>query len=156
MRNATLAISLCLFASISIGQTIPDDNVQSNDPNISPPRPLSFWMRKKLEYSTAILRGIAFSDFESIEESAQFMKMLNRVEGFTRRGVPNYPNHVAAFQSANDEIIRQSQVKNIDGVLLGLNQLTNSCVRCHQALRINTLEADIAPLTDTEPTEPKE
>jgi cytochrome c556 len=34
-----------------------------------------------------------------------------------------------------DEIIRQANQDNLEGVTLGFNQLTVSCVQCHKHLR---------------------
>ncbi|WP_372724354.1 hypothetical protein [Novipirellula sp.] len=98
-------------------------------------KPLDFWMEKKLEYSTAILRGLAMQDFDTIQANAQKMRILNTMEGFVRSRNKEYRKHVNTFEFVTDELIKQSKRKNIDGVTLAYNHLTVSCVRCHQSLR---------------------
>ncbi|EMI19509.1 hypothetical protein RMSM_03567 [Rhodopirellula maiorica SM1] len=98
-------------------------------------KPIDFWMEKKLDYSTAILRGLAMQDFDEIQANAQKMRVLNTMEGFVRSRNKEYRKHVNTFQVVTDELITQSKQKNIDGVTLAFNQLTVSCVRCHQSLR---------------------
>lgn len=98
-------------------------------------QPLDFWMRKKLDYSTAILRGLSMGDFELIEANANQMRLLNRVEGFVRSRNSEYRDHVRTFERVTDDVIRQAKKQNIDGVTLAYHQLTVSCVRCHQSLR---------------------
>ncbi|MDA8743769.1 hypothetical protein N9N28_03945 [Rubripirellula amarantea] len=93
------------------------------------------WMQKKLDYSTAILKGLSLGDFELIEANARQMRLLNRIEGFVRSRNPDYRTHVHAFERASDEVIRQAKKQSIDGVIVAYHQLTVSCVRCHQTLR---------------------
>ncbi|WDQ14844.1 hypothetical protein [Rhodopirellula sp. P2] len=98
-------------------------------------RSLDFWMQKKLDYSTGILRGLSMGDFDQIEANANHMRLLNKVEGFARSRNPDYRNHVRTFERVTNEVIHQAKKKNIDGVTLAYHQLTTSCVRCHQSLR---------------------
>ena len=98
-------------------------------------KPIDFWMEKKLDYSSAILRGLAMQDFDTIQANAQKMRVLNTMEGFVRSRNKEYRKHVNTFQFVTDELINQSKRKNIDGVTLAFNHLTVSCVRCHQSLR---------------------
>ena len=97
----------------------------------------SVWMEKKLTHSQAILRGLAMGDFEDVKYNAGRLKLLNRVEGFVRRRHPNYRVHVNTFSRVAAEIERQAEKKNIEGATLAFNQLTVSCVECHQSLRNN-------------------
>lgn len=105
------------------------------DPVESAEKPLNFWMQKKLDYSTGILRGLSLGDFEIIETNAAQMRLLNKIEGFVHSRNPGYRTNVHTFERVMDEVIRQAKKKNIDGVTLAYHQLTTSCVRCHQTLR---------------------
>lgn len=98
-------------------------------------KPLDFWMQKKLDYSSAILRGLSMGDFELIETNAKQMRLLNKVEGFVRGRNAEYRTQVHTFERVTDEVVRQAKNENIDGVTLAYHQLTVSCVRCHQSLR---------------------
>lgn len=97
--------------------------------------PTSVWMKKKLEYSQAILRGLALGDFELIGTNAAQMRLLNKVEGFVRRRNPQYRQQVRVFEDVCDELVEQANEENLAGVTLAFHQLTVNCVRCHQALR---------------------
>jgi hypothetical protein len=98
-------------------------------------KPLDFWMQKKLDYSTDILRGLSMGDFGLIESNARQMRLLNKIEGFVRGRNAEYRNQVHTFEKVTDEVVRQATKKNIDGATLAYHQLTVSCVRCHQSLR---------------------
>lgn len=98
-------------------------------------KPTSFWMQKKMEYAQSILRGLASADFASISESAKQMRVLNRVEGFIRKRNPDYRTQLLTFERTCEQLVRQAKDENLEGVTLAFNQLTVSCVRCHQTLR---------------------
>ncbi len=95
----------------------------------------SLWMKRKLEYSKAILGGLAESDFEAIAENAEAMRRLARIEAFIRGRSPEYRTQMQIFLEANQEIVRQADRKNLEGASLGFTQLTISCVNCHKQLR---------------------
>ncbi len=114
-----------------------DSQAESSDPNA---KPLSFWMQAKLDYSAAILRGMAMGDVEAVKKNAKQMQMLNRVEGFVRRRNPDYARQVDNFERVTKDLVRQAELGNIDGIALEFSQLSLSCVRCHQVLRVVPLE----------------
>ncbi len=69
----------------------------------------SFWMKKKLEFSQHILKGLATADFDQITKSATSMKNLNQIENWTRRTHADaYRTQLRVFQFANDELVRQA------------------------------------------------
>jgi len=97
--------------------------------------PVSFWMKKKLDFSKNILEGIASGDCDKIAQNAQTMRSLSKIEAFMRGRNPGYRGQLISFEMSLDEIIRQAKKDNIEGVTLGFNQLTVSCVQCHKQLR---------------------
>lgn len=107
-------------------------------------QPMSFWMAKKLDHSQGILRALAEADFEAIAEHAQQLERLNQVEGFVRRRNPEYTAHVQLFARISKEIAQQAERENIEGATLAFNQLTVSCVRCHQTLRQHDQAQDLS------------
>lgn len=98
-------------------------------------QPVSFWMKKKLDYSQNILAGIATADFDKIVENAEAMRKLSSVEGFIRGQTPGYRTQLHIFEESADEIIRQAKKDNVEGTALAFTQLTVSCVNCHKHLR---------------------
>lgn len=131
---AMLCVGYCLTVPITAQEPI-QPTTAAEAPTEFTEKPLDFWMQKKLDYSGAILRGLAMGDFDEIQKNAKQMRLLNRVEGFVRSRHEGYRTHVRSFERVADEIIRQAKKENIDGVTLAYHQLTVSCVRCHQSLR---------------------
>jgi hypothetical protein len=95
----------------------------------------SVWMKKKLDYSQNILAGITAEDFDKIADNARAMKGLGKFEAFVRSRNAAYTRQLQAFEDINDEIIRQADNDNVEGVALAFTQLTVNCVNCHKVLR---------------------
>ena len=55
----------------------------------------SFWMKKKLEYSEAILVGLANGDYDSIGKTARSMGTLSQMEKWVRSSLPEYRGTIA-------------------------------------------------------------
>ena len=98
-------------------------------------QPVSFWMRKKLEFSQNILSGIATADFDAIVSNAEAMGRLSHVEGFIRRQTPGYQTQLKIFEEAVTEIAREGKRESVEGASLAFSQMTVSCVNCHKRLR---------------------
>ncbi len=127
MRPITLAVvSVCL---LGIAVAYAKDEPKDNEPSI--------WMKQKLAYSQRILNGLAMEDYEMIAENANAMKGLSRIEGFVRGKTEGYRTHLKSFEFATNELIRNSEQKNLDGATLAFTQMTISCVNCHKEIRSN-------------------
>jgi cytochrome c556 len=97
---------------------------------------INFWMKKKLDYSQAILSGLATADFDAINKNATSMDRLSKLEKFVRRSdAEEYRAQLRVFLAANKDLIKATEKKNIDGATLAFTQMTLSCVNCHKALR---------------------
>ena len=117
----------------------------------------SLWMERKLDYSQAILRGLAMGDFDAIEEKGKQLRLLSKVEGVVRRRVPSYRLHRLNFERICDEMVLHARQENLEGVTLSFNQLTVSCVSCHQALRAHDEDSpDEVPPTNQKDESPPE
>jgi cytochrome c556 len=112
-----------------------EDRAAATANDVKAPEDVSYWMKKKLEFSQNVLAALTKSDFDDISENAQKMRDLNRFESFVRRRTPAYRTQLRFFQHANAELVRASEAKNIEAATLAFNQLTNSCVNCHKQLR---------------------
>lgn len=143
MSRSMLSLLALLVATCPVAAQEPatklaaDSQTESTDPNA---KPLSFWMKAKMDYSTAILRGMAMGDLEEVKTNAERMQALNRVEGFVRRRNPDYARQVDNFDRVTKGLVRQAEIGNIDGIALEFSQLSLSCVRCHQVLRVIPLD----------------
>jgi hypothetical protein len=130
VRIATILACGVLVASIR--PTMADDKP---DPSTEK---ASAWMKQKLELSQNILSGLTKGDFEAVELNAQRMNIVNYLEKWAAADKPEYADYkrqLSYFEMANREILRQSRAKNVEGATLAYNQLTVSCVQCHQVVR---------------------
>ena len=105
----------------------PEEKVNDKNPSI--------WMKKKLDYSQNILAGLTAEDFDKIVDNARAMKVLGKFEAFFRSRNAAYTRQLQVFEDTNDEIIRQADNDNVEGVTLAFTQLTSNCVNCHKVLR---------------------
>ncbi len=94
-----------------------------------------FWMNVKLVESQKLFAALAQADFSAISESGQRLKSVSALEGFVRRKTPGYLTQLKTFEYSVSEILLHAEKENIEGVTLGFQQLTLSCVNCHKQLR---------------------
>jgi len=102
------------------------------DPEAQPP---SYWMKKKLEYSEKLLKGLADADFEALAKTGRSMNALSQMEKWVRGNVPEYRTQLQMFRNANEQLIRAAEKENLDGAALAYVQMTLSCVNCHKVIR---------------------
>ncbi len=129
-RITWAALVLMLFAFAG--------GLRAEDPETTPPADAepSVWMRMKLKWSQGILEGMAKGDFDQINTHARAMNGLGKVEFFVRGDrTPGYREQLRTFLRINEELIEHADNDNLEGVTLSFNQLTVSCVSCHQQLR---------------------
>jgi len=125
MKSAKLAFGALLVAVIALPAVGDDDQDQK-----------SYWMKKKLEFSEHILKGLALADFDTIIKSADSMRNMSVLEKLTRRThAEEYRAQLAIFQASTKQLIHEAEKKNIDGTALAFTQMTLSCVNCHKVLR---------------------
>ena len=96
---------------------------------------VSFWMKKKLEYSERILAGLTSEDFELVAKNARSMNALGYLEKWVRGNTAEYRGQLKIFQKANEQLIDMADDENLDGAALAYVQLTLSCVNCHKIVR---------------------
>jgi cytochrome c556 len=135
MVNVLRSVQWWLPLMMAIVVAVTDATAQSGKSDDVNDKPVSFWMEKKLEYSQGILRGLAVGDLQSVQEKAEQMRVVSRVEGWVRNRKPGYREQFQAFEFANAEILRNAKANNLDGATIGFQQLTISCVSCHKILR---------------------
>ena len=132
-----VALLIVMAGCISTSMAAADPPAEQADHQDVKPetKEMSVWMRKKMDYSQAILKGLAMGDFEAIEASAAQMHRLNKVEGFVRRRNPRYTMYVREFERISNELVEQAKAENLAGVTLTFNQMTVNCVNCHREMR---------------------
>ena len=134
MRIAGIAL-ICAAAAL-MGSVTGQENASSTpEQDQKTQSKFPFWMEVKLEKSQDIFEALAQGDFPTIIDNAESLKSLNSLEGFVRRSNVDYRRHLQSFEFAVKEIQKQAEKENIEAVALGFQQLTLSCVKCHQHLR---------------------
>jgi hypothetical protein len=99
------------------------------------PGSLSKLMFEKLNSSKLLLEGIALSDFNKINRSAETLIQLSRTAEWFVYKTPRYEVHSNEFRRAAETILQKAKDKSLDGVTLAYFDLTMGCVRCHQYVR---------------------
>ncbi len=136
MRVLSILGFVFLIAWSAVADEPKKAQVVSNEKVVSDEkRPISFWMEKKMEYSQEMLRGLATGDLELVATKAEQMRFLSKVEGWIRKSKPGYKAQLQAFDFANAEIERHARANNLQGAAMAFQQLTTSCVSCHEMLR---------------------
>ncbi|HRI14899.1 MAG TPA: hypothetical protein PLX89_18025 [Verrucomicrobiota bacterium] len=92
-------------------------------------------MRQKLQYSQAVLRGIALQDFVVVKTNAQQLVNLSKLSGWQARQGPEYELFSVEFRRRAEALVEAAEAKNVDAATLAYTQLTFSCVSCHKYLR---------------------
>lgn len=110
------------------------------------PNPLKLPTRKdamqmKLKSMQTILEGIALDDFERIQTAAEQMVQVSNATDFLNayKGM-EYQFHVELMRRPAETISKKAKDRNIDGVMISYNELTLSCLKCHQAMRSKKFE----------------
>jgi hypothetical protein len=96
---------------------------------------VSAWMQAKTSFSKEILQGLTEANFDKISLNAKALNITSFLEGWAKADQPEYRQQITLFNSANKELIRQAEAKNLYGATLAFNQLTVSCVQCHRIVR---------------------
>jgi hypothetical protein len=99
------------------------------------PDEASVWMTKKLEFSQKILRGLTMGDFELVRKNADAMIVVGYLERWDREGIPAYRKQMKSFETANKELVRQAEKKDMTAATRAYTQLIVSCVECHTIVR---------------------
>lgn len=124
---------LCLTAVPTASQIDEDLSVKPFPTEES--QPFNLWMDVKLKKSQDIFAALAQANFDQMIACAKRLRAVSEFEGFVRKGIPGYQTQLKSFQFAVAEIEKQARQHNIEGATLGFQQLTASCVNCHNALR---------------------
>lgn len=129
---ATLLVLLAIFSQVAGQEEATGDGRQAE---VNTPEKFNFWMNVKLAESQKLFAALSRADFDTLVTSSETLETLNAVEGFVRRRTPDYRTQLRAFEFAVKEIKKQAKQENIEGVALGFQQLTLSCVNCHKQIR---------------------
>lgn len=146
MRQLVRAVLVvCVGGAVAavVGGADPQKDKPKDDPKLPTKKEV---MAAKLKLTQAVLEGIALNDFDKVEVAADDLTRLSRATAFldAYKG-EEYQFQVTTFKKAVAAIGTKAKDKNMDGVMVAYNDLTLSCVKCHQGMRDKKYDA-LAPL----------
>jgi hypothetical protein len=99
-------------------------------------------MAAKLKLTQQVLEGIALNDFDKVETASDELTRLTRATSFldAYKG-EEYRFQMTTFKKAVAAVGAKAKDKNMDGVIVAYNDLTLSCVKCHQGMRDKKYDA---------------
>jgi hypothetical protein len=133
MAMKVFMISLAVGLVFLTGTSRPLSSNESQNDEVK--KKASVWMKAKLELSRNILAGLTEADYNKVTENAKALNFSSYLEALFRADRPHYNQQVTIFIAANQELIRQAKEKNLYGATLAYNQMTVSCIQCHQIVR---------------------
>lgn len=127
---AALVVALLTASPASLSAQKKDDKAADKEKEKA-----AVWMKQKLQLSQNILAGLTQGDFDKISTNAKAMNYATYLEKWLRADKEEYKKQVLFFDIANKELIRMADKKNLEGATLVFNQLTISCMKCHEIMR---------------------
>ena len=104
-------------------------------------------MAAKLKESQTVLEGIALGDFPKVEKASIALARISQAAEFLNAGKSKeYELQINLFRRAAETVTQKAKDKNIDGVVLGFQDMTMTCVKCHQHTRDNKPDARLPRL----------
>lgn len=98
-------------------------------------------MRKKLEFSQAILESLTLGQTAKLPDQARALRRLSQAAEWEVPTIPNFEQYGAFttdFQRLCSELVRKAQDDNLDGATLAYSRLVVTCVHCHKYVRDST------------------
>jgi hypothetical protein len=153
--------AIALVAVCNRTAALPPDRPPPTGPALDPkpedPNRLKLPTRKetmamKLKGSQAILEGIALEDFDKIRDASKELVSVGNATDFLNayKGA-EYQFHTLTFRRSAEAISKKAKERNMDGVMVAYNELTLSCLKCHQAMRERKFEINLDRRDDTRP-----
>lgn len=132
-----------VLAGVVGGADPPEKPADKDDPKLPTKKEV---MAAKLKLTQAVLEGIALNDFDKVDAAADELTRLSRATAFldAYKG-EEYRFQMTTFKRAVAAVGTKAKDKNMDGVMVAYNDLTLSCVKCHQGMRDKKYDA-LAPL----------
>ncbi len=137
MNRRLLAVVLSCLVAVSAGVLMSVAPSRADDEPVQTDH--DRWMAAKLVSAQNIFGDLTHGDFESLEENARRMQVINLLEQWMRDAnfehKSEYEGQLNAFEFATKELVRHAGDHNTDGALQAYLDMTASCVHCHELIR---------------------
>ncbi len=103
-------------------------------------------MDAKLKGTQAVLQHIALNDFPKLESTAEDLAQIAKTVAFLNayKG-KEYELMITTFQRAAERMQEKAKKRNMDGVMVAYQDMTLTCLKCHEGIRDKKFET-MAPL----------
>jgi hypothetical protein len=123
MKWLALAVLIGGFAALAAHGEDPDKDKVSS------------LMKRKLTASQKVLEGLAVIDFKAIAQNAEELIAISKEAEWKVIKSPRYEVYSNDFRRIADDLVKQSNEKNVDAAALSYVELTLTCVKCHKHVR---------------------
>lgn len=93
-------------------------------------------MQRKLQHAQGVLNGLVQNDFEKISQHADGLLKAREDATWRINETERYLRYSNTFVEQLQDLKKASKNKNLDGATLAYVEMTLSCVKCHEALRV--------------------
>lgn len=93
-------------------------------------------MERKLKHAQNLLNGLALKDFDQIVKEADALIAVREEATWKINETEQYLRHSNAFLEQLQKIKKSASNKNLDGATLAYVDMTMTCIKCHETLRI--------------------
>ena len=97
--------------------------------------PLEVFMRKKLDASSKVLEGLCMEDATLIEEGANELTAMSKVEIWNVLTDADYREHSREFRDNAARVSEAAKEGDFDKAALRWFDVTMSCLECHDHVR---------------------
>lgn len=151
-----IAVGVVAVAGLSLGSKLDKEKEKEKTDKVDrkdPPQKYKFvtkqeLMAAKLKGSQALMEHIALNDFPKLQETAEDLVQIAKTIAFLNsyKG-KEYEFHITTFRRAAETLGAKAKERNIDGVMVAFNDMTLSCLKCHQGIRDKKFEVRL-PVAD--------
>jgi len=93
-------------------------------------------MQRKLTHAQGVLNGLALADFDLINKHADGLLQARADATWRINETERYLRYSNTFEEQIQSLKKASKNKNLDGAMLAYVDMTMTCVKCHEALRV--------------------
>ena len=93
-------------------------------------------MAAKLKHAQGLIDAITREDFKKVDEHATaLVRISTGAEFLNARKTEEYEFQARMFRRTVSKMSDKAKDRNIEGVMLAYNEMSNSCLKCHQYTR---------------------
>lgn len=132
-------VTVFAFWIMSMSIILSNENTTFEEPvgkKETPPAKEQSVMERKLQHSQNLLNGLALKDFDKINKEADALIAVRKEATWKINETEQYLRHSNAFDDQLQRIKKAAKEKNLDGATLAYLDLTLTCVKCHETLRV--------------------